>query len=318
MADPALGELVEVDLRRVWSTEAQDFTPWLAQNLELLGGPLGLELSLVQQEAKVGPFSLDILATDQDGNMVAIENQLEATDHTHLGQLLTYAAGHDARTLIWITPNFQNEHRAALDWLNTWTPADVKVYGVEVRVVRIGDSLPAPEFIPVVLPNEWRNREQAKLNPDAARRREFYQPLVDSLRAEGFTDRQNATSAYIQRFPSGVEGLTYNADIGNNPRVFISMSDSELKERIFGTLCEDAEQMEKIESALQLSADPESELNWKTAPGNISVSRKGSGDNLTDETRDWMFNYLIEFQKAFDGPIEEIIRERGLSADLSS
>ena len=100
MAVSETGKLEVVDVRKVWETEAQDFTPWLASNLTLLGDALELELELVQVEAQVGPFSLDILARDDSGTMVAIENQLGNTDHTHLGQLLTYAAGFDVRSLI--------------------------------------------------------------------------------------------------------------------------------------------------------------------------------------------------------------------------
>ena len=165
MVNLVLGQLKEVDVKEVWPSEPQNFTPWLAKNLPLLEAALKLDLRVLQQEAPVGPFFLDILATDEGGVMVVIENQLESTDHRHLGQLLTYAAGYDARTLIWITPNFRDEHRAALDWLNRWTSNEIKVYGVEVRVVRIGDSLRAPEFIPVVFPNEWFKSERTKVNP---------------------------------------------------------------------------------------------------------------------------------------------------------
>ena len=307
MAVQQLGKLEVVDVRKVWEHEAFDFTPWLFENLNLLGETLGLELIGVQCEAQVGKFSLDILARDENGAMVAIENQLGGTDHGHLGQLLTYAAGHDVRTLIWITPHFEDEHRAALDWLNLWTQEGIEIYGVEVRAVCIGDSLPAPEFVPVVLPNTWSKKEKAKSNPEGANRKEFYQLLVDRLRDEGFTDKMKATSAWIQRFPSGVSDLTYNADVGNNPRVFMSMSDKDKKKQVFDTLRNDTKQMKQIEDALGLKFDPETEIIWKTAPGNISVSRKGSGNDLTDEVRDWMFDYLIKFKDVFNPRMEEII-----------
>jgi len=315
MANQTLGQLQEVNVREVWPSESQDFTPWLAANLPLLEAALKLDLREVQQEAQVGAFFLDILATDEGGAMVAIENQLEPTDHGHLGQLLTYAAGYDARILIWITPSFRDEHRAVLDWLNRWTPDAIKVYGVEVRVVRIGDSLLAPEFIPVVFPNEWQKSGRSKVNPDGAKRREFYQPLVDRLREAGFTDKQRATSAWIQTFSSEVPDVTYNADIGNNPRVFVSMSDREMKQQVFDTLRSDSERVREIEEALGLGSDPVTEIVWRTAPGNISVARRGSGDNLTDEVRDWMFDYLIKFRIAFDQPVANIIDNIGTSDD---
>ena len=302
-----LGKLEIVDLREVWANEPQDFTPWLAENIELLGESLNLELRMVQQEARVGSFSLDILATDETGAMVAIENQLETTDHSHLGQLLTYSAGYNVRTLIWVTPHFKDEHRATLEWLNRWAPEEIRIYGVEVRAVRIGTSLTAPEFIPVVVPNEWPKGNGGRLNPDGVKRREFYQPLVDRLREAGFTDIHRATSGWIQSFPSKVSGLTYNADIGNNPRVFLSMSDRELKNRVFDAMRSDRAQMEQTEKALGLECDSKTEINWKTAPGNISVSRKGAADNLTDEVRDWMYDYLIKFSEVLASQVDTIL-----------
>lgn len=113
-----LGRLEKVELREVWKTEASDFTPWLAQeqNIELLGETIGIDLEVEAQEKNVGPFRADILCKDTlTDNWVLIENQLERTDHTHLGQLLTYAAGLNAVTIVWIAERFTDEHRATLD-----------------------------------------------------------------------------------------------------------------------------------------------------------------------------------------------------------
>jgi len=120
----SLGRLEKIGLREVWLDEAADFTPWLArpENLRLLGETIGIVLECEAQEKEVGPFRADILCKDTTtGSWVLIENQLERTNHTHLGQLLTYAAGLDAVTIVWITQRFTEEHRAALDWLNEKT-----------------------------------------------------------------------------------------------------------------------------------------------------------------------------------------------------
>jgi hypothetical protein len=152
------GKLEKVDLRQLWSGEASEFTPWLAQeaNIAELGEALGIELEVQVQEQRVGIFRADILCKDViSDHFVLIENQLERTDHTHLGQLMTYAAGLEAVTIIWIAKSFAEEHRAALDWLNTITDETINFFGVEIEAYKIGDSLPAPSFNIIAKPNDW-------------------------------------------------------------------------------------------------------------------------------------------------------------------
>ena len=185
-----LGKIDPVRVKTIWPHEAIDFTPWLASHLDLLGDALGMELECVQTEAAVGDFRLDILARDltRSGAMVAIENQLEWTDHAHLGQILVYAAGHDARTVIWVTPHFRDEHRAAIDWLNNWTPSEIEFYGVEVSAIKIGDSLPAPMFHAVAFPNDWSKqtkRKAAASSPDKGKHMQFYVPISERLERSG-------------------------------------------------------------------------------------------------------------------------------------
>jgi len=138
MAEDPLGRLERVDLREIWLSEAQDFTPWLArpENLSVLAETLGMELELEAQEQAVGPFRADLLCKDLDSDKwVLVENQLERTDHRHLGQLMTYAAGLKAVSIVWIAASFTEEHRAALDWLN-------ENYRREFRVFRsVGGAL---------------------------------------------------------------------------------------------------------------------------------------------------------------------------------
>lgn len=154
----ALGRLVKVPLRDAWASEATDFSPWLArdENLRLLGDAIGLDLELESQEEPVGAFRADILARDTaTDSWVIIENQIEKTDHTHLGQLLVYAAGLEAVTIVWIAAQFSQEHRAATDWLNRHTDETVNLFGLEVELWKIGDSPVAPKFNIVSRPNDW-------------------------------------------------------------------------------------------------------------------------------------------------------------------
>lgn len=159
-----LGKLQKVDLRQIWETEANDFTPWLAQeeNIKLLGDTVGLELEVEAQEKEVGPFRADILCKDTGtNNWVLIENQLERTDHTHLGQLLTYAAGLNAVTIVWISLRFTEEHRATIDWLNEITDDKFNFFALEIELWRIGESPVAPKFNVISQPNDWGRKVKA-------------------------------------------------------------------------------------------------------------------------------------------------------------
>lgn len=153
-----LDTIQKVPLREVWPHEAHDFTKWLAdeQNLATLGMAVGIELELIETESSVGSFNVDIYAQESGtGRKVIIENQLEDTNHDHLGKVITYAAGKGAEVVIWVVAHARDEHRQAIEWLNQHTDSDFGFFLVEVELWRIGDSLPAPRFGVVEQPNEW-------------------------------------------------------------------------------------------------------------------------------------------------------------------
>ncbi len=188
-----LGKLERISLRKAWSHEATEFTPWLAQadNLTLLAESLGLtELELVGTEHPVGDFKVDILCSD-DGGKVIIENQLEKTNHTHLGQILTYAAGVGARKVIWVAESFRTEHVAALDFLNQHTTDELNFFAVEVELWRIGDSPMAPSFNVLVKPNDWAKAGQqnakaaATMTPTKQRQLKFWTDWSAWLQSKG-------------------------------------------------------------------------------------------------------------------------------------
>ncbi len=186
-----LGRLERIaDLRRVWPDEARDFTPWLArpENLSILSdhlglGPEGLELEAV--ERFVGPYKADILCRDTTtGKWVLIENQLEKTDHSHLGQLLVYAAGLDCKTIVWISRSVTPEHKVAVEWLNSLTSTDTAFYALELELWRIGDSPFAPSFNSVVRPSEAaRQAETAKSGLEQGVLTSAKQELLDYWRS---------------------------------------------------------------------------------------------------------------------------------------
>ena len=192
-----LGRLTRVELRDIWLSEAGDFTPWLAveENLAILGEALGIDLELEAQEKFVGPFRADILCKDIGTDAwVLIENQLERTDHSHLGQLLTYASGLEAVTIIWIAAKFTDEHRSTLDWLNKITNEKFRFFGLEVELWCIGDSPAAPKFNIVSKPNDWsrsvaqaaRAIDESELSETRQKQRAYWAAFHQALdRASG-------------------------------------------------------------------------------------------------------------------------------------
>lgn len=196
MSNQNLGRLERVELRDIWISESTDFTPWLARptNLAILGEVLGIDLELEAQEKAVGPFRADLLCKDIDtGAWVLIENQLERTDHGHLGQLLTYASGLDAVTIVWVAARFTEEHRSTLDWLNKITDDSFRFFGLEVELWRIGDSPAAPKFNIVSKPNNWsrsvaqaaRALEENELSETRVLQREYWTALDKVLSSAG-------------------------------------------------------------------------------------------------------------------------------------
>ncbi|MBU2755202.1 DUF4268 domain-containing protein [Acidithiobacillus sp. CV18-2] len=162
-----LGRLTKLDLRDAWKNEPRDFTQWLSQaeNISLLGEELGLDIAFLEAEAHVGDFYADILAQEEtNGKKIIIENQLEPSDHRHLGQILTYAAGLQAEYIIWIVREAREEHQQAIDWLNAHTDDSVNLFLIRVELWKIGNSEPAPKFVVVSRPNDWARAVRAHGN----------------------------------------------------------------------------------------------------------------------------------------------------------
>lgn len=183
--DLNLSRLTPIAVRDVWRHEAYDFTTWLLSNADVLSEILGMELELTRAEHQVGGFSLDLIGHDlTTGRVVIVENQLEQTDHGHLGQLLTYAGGTDPATIVWCAPSFREEHRAALDWLNEHTDEDTRFFGVEVAAVRIDDSRPAPLFRLIAKPNDWSKQLHKERSSPSSEREMLYFDFWNSLLGE--------------------------------------------------------------------------------------------------------------------------------------
>ncbi len=303
----SFGKLIKKNLNEVWDHEARKFTPWLADNIKALGEALGMELELQKQEASVGDFSLDLLAKDLgSGSLVVIENQLTTTDHNHLGKLLTYTGGFDARVIIWIAESIRDEHRQALEWLNQNTGLEISFFGVVIEVIQIDDSKPAYNFKPVVFPNEWRKGRwigpTPVYSPKAEKYRQFFQKLLYELREiHRFTGAKKGQPQNWYVFASGFFGLYFGSNFcqGNKIRVelYIDTGDKKKNEEVFDWMIENKE---SIESEL------DEILYWERLDDKkacrIAIYRHGSieEDNQElEEIKKWFIEKLLKFKKVF-------------------
>lgn len=300
-----LGTLTEVDLRRVWSDEARDFTPWLKENIERLNQVLGLDIEITEREGAVGSFAVDLVGKDLgSGHTVIIENQLEPTDHTHLGQLLTYAAGRGAKIVVWISPQFRDEHRQALDWLNENTRQDQAFFGVEIKLVRIDDSRPAPLFKLVSQPNEWQKTgARTPISPRAEAYQAFWETFLQRLRerAPGFTHAQKGLPQSWYNIGAGRSGFAYGGAFRLGGRfaveLYIDTGDKDKNKAFFDRL---HGQRNSIEQELNMT------LSWErlddARASRIATYREGTIDSTEaelDELRNWAVATLIKFREAF-------------------
>lgn len=212
-----IGRLEFESVRDVFRDEARHFTTWLEQHLDVLGERLGIELNAVQREKAVGEFNVDLLCEDSSGHAVIIENQLEKTDHDHLGKLLTYLVNLDAHTAIWVTGEPRAEHQKVVEWLNENTAADVSFFLVKVETVRIGDSPAAPLFTTLAGPNE-QAKELGENKKEWAERHvkrlEFWKGLLEKSREKTKLFANIAPGRYSWLGTgAGKAGVTFNYDV---------------------------------------------------------------------------------------------------------
>lgn len=307
-----LSKIEQVDLREAWSMEPE-FTRWLSEeeNLAALGEELGLDLSLIQTEANVGDFNVDILAEETGtGVKVIIENQLETTDHDHLGKLVTYASGHGAGYIIWIFKEVREEHRQAIDWLNEHTNDDVNFFAVKLELWRIAGSTPAPKFDVLSRPNEWaktvkRQSSHGEPSEGKLRQLEFWTRLHD------YAD-QHKTDVRL-RSPRPQHWT--NISIGNSEaHVALTMHMREGRlgcelyirrnKPLFQYL---RDQKETIETELG------TKLEWIEATKATRILETVSGFNIENEGEyekhfDWLLSRASAFKKTFAGRIKTFLQ----------
>jgi hypothetical protein len=307
-----LAWLEPMDVRDVWANEARDFTPWLLENAERLGEVLGIDLELESREYPVGDFSLDLFGRDITNECVLIiENQLADTNHTHLGQLLTYAAGTQAATVVWVSPSFRDEHRKALDYLNDKAGDDARFFGVELKVVRIGDSPPAPMFSLVAKPSEWRARVEAtqssgELSEKREAYRAFWAKYLETVHQQhpGLTNVRAASTrnwTNINYLRKGINiSLAFLARGKAICEVYIDTRDADRNSAILAELIK---HKEYVESAV---GEP---LQWDDIPLKRACRIRAitEGDVLKPESHGRLISWMIDHQQKMKQSIVPLI-----------
>ncbi len=300
MSVPKIGRIQEVDLRSVWPKEAQSFTPWLEENPDELGDLLGLDLEL-SKEHPIGSFSLDLVGTDLNtGRRVIIENQLEKSNHSHLGQLLTYAGGVRPHIIVWVAKAIREEHRAALAWLNSVTDNETHFFGVEVKAIKIGDSLPGPMLEVVVEPNVWgKSVREAAVKATTSDRFQAYSDFWATLKAEmsaEFPELEGRTAWARSYFPTstGFADLALNfvfSSQGLRVEFYFGSRNPELSDRRFSALA-------SISTTLQDSVDQA--LSFEALEGKKASRIAVYGlENSDIENREEWEDYLTWFRSAY-------------------
>ena len=291
-------DLNEINIRAAWPDEARDFTPWLSENLDRLSRTIGIPMELEGTEVPVQEFSADVLARNPtDNSLILIENQLEQTDHSHLGQIMTYLAGLQAQTIIWIARDFREPHLSAVRWLNDHTSDPFSFFAIQVKVVRIGndESSPvSPVFEVLEKPNEWDRRitdtKNEALNELQKFRHDFWQSYAQEY-PEDIQLRPNHIGANVFHDMSGLVVSQYLAqrEIG----VYIQKEnrrytdeDRELariyEEKLVGQSIADGQNSQHISASLQVkSRDPD---NWPQMRKWLHETLEKFREVLQDET----------------------------------
>lgn len=308
-----VGKIERLELRKIWNNEALSFTPWLETNIDALSEVIGLPLSVVAREKIVGSFSLDLLAEDDSHNKVIIENQLEKTDHDHLGKVLTYLIGLDAKTAIWICSDARQEHISVINWLNEITPDDMFFYLVKVEGIKIGDSLPAPLFSVICAPSQ-DVKEMGKTKEEFAERHklllEFWRRLIEKIKGKTqLHENASPTKNNWMSTSAGKSGLSYQYNItknGASVEFYIDrVKDSEaVNKQIFDFFYSKKDEIQAVFG---------DSLTWYSVEGirrcgvRWDTSEAGLGDQEQwEKLQDTLIDAMIRLEKAFKKHVQAL------------
>jgi len=282
-----IGKIKKVDIREIWKREDTHFSKWLSENIDYLNDVINLNLTVQSVEEPVGPYRVDVYAEDEFGNKIIIENQLEKTDHGHLGQILTYMVNLDAKTAIWVTTKPVDEHTRVIEWLNETTPHDMFFYLIKVEAIKIeGQDMVAPLFTVVEGPTQELKKIGLEKKAYAERhfqRKEFWTQFLEysSSKTELTRNSNPNTESWIG-MGSGFSGVGFNCAISKRyarVEIYINRGSQEENKRIFDLL---ETQKEIIENKFGNS------LIWERMDDKVTSRIKWQLDGVSvSEESDW-------------------------------
>lgn len=298
-----LSRLEEIkDLRTIWPHEVLDFTPWLAQedNITLLADAVGLDITVDERESPVGNFSLDIFAAETGTDRkIIIENQLEDTDHDHLGKLITYAAGKSADVIIWVVKRAREEHKAAIEWLNNHTDEKIGFFLCEIKLYRIGSSEPAVKFEVIEKPNDWAKEiKKESINETKQLRYDYWEAFEDyafqNTKFSRSFNRTKPSTHHWMNFNIGVSGCHLSiSQIKKREMLIVELYINDDK-NIFHSLLDNKEDIEKETGLI---------FDWRELPdrkaSRIIITKKVNFKNR-DEWKnqfEWIIEVLLKMKK---------------------
>jgi len=306
-----LQKLKKVELRKEWKNEASDFTNWLAkeENLQLLSNEIGIDISLIQTEASVGKFNVDIYAEEEStGRKVIIENQLEMTNHDHLGKIITYASGLNAKIIIWIVKDVHDEHKQAVDWLNEHTDDEVNIFAIIMELWQIGDSPYAPKFNIISKPNNWfkaikKSRAQSDLSEYRLLQLDFWTQL------NKFFESNKTLFRMRESKPNQWHDLSIGSSLAhisllmkmNTKQITCGLSIWD-NDKLFSKLYDDRKNIEaKLDAGLEWLEMEDKKTSMIRTTLEIDV---GDSDNW-DECFQWLFYMSHKLKEVFSGLINK-------------
>lgn len=310
----SLGELKKIDLRKQWPHEAIDFTRWLAkeENIVLLADELDISVEDIKVEEATGRYNADIVAKESNtGRIVIIENQLETTDHKHLGQILTYASAHDASIIVWIVKDYTEEHKQAIDWFNHNMPETISFFLAQIELWQINDSLPAPRFNIISQPNNWAKtiKQGGRIERGSPSELKLLQQRFWNEFKEYVNKDKSQTTLNLGRTPRPQHW--YDISIGSS-KVNVSLTFNSKQEQVGCELYikNDETVYSKLKAQKEtIEKEIGSSLDWMDLPESaafrIALTKKGDPTNEEKwpEYFSWLKQAAEKFQKTFKGKI---------------